>query len=409
MNPWVSLTRPLSSNSDLSKNGLPPRPQRATPLRNKTVFVLGAGASAVDSIPAQRDLLAKAFEPGFVLADRVDLGILEEQKAHIREFAGRLYGIKDVERLVKIPLEDPLTAIDRAMRRRETLQGINSHDLEKFRRAFQFCIAAVIDSAQSRANGNLSSATARFSERLARDAERNKERHVILSLNWDTLLDRALVSARPRKSWIVDYCTYTYHWDRDDQEGDTITKDISHITKVPRRWKTLKVLKPHGSLNWLYCPTCDRLFTHADRNIGRFGAYPPGNGRRRYCKFCGKERSTVEPLIISPTMLKDLEQTHLRVIWHNAHIELSEASEVVFIGYSFPTADYEFRYLLARALGSGEACKRPMVRVVLYERPTATPREKIEFEQTKERYGAFFPRATVTGEGFSDWVKAEFP
>ena len=55
-------------------------------------------------------------------------------------------------------------------------------------------------------------------------------------------------------------------------------------------------------------------------------------------------------LIITPTFLKDLNNLNIKNIWHNALIELSEASKVVFIGYSFPDADFEMRCLLKKAL-----------------------------------------------------------
>jgi hypothetical protein len=49
-----------------------------------------------------------------------------------------------------------------------------------------------------------------------------------------------------------------------------------------------------------------------------------------------------------PTYLKDLSNPQYRIIWQNAGIEISEADEIIFIGYSLPYADFEMRQLLSR-------------------------------------------------------------
>ena len=41
--------------------------------------------------------------------------------------------------------------------------------------------------------------------------------------------------------------------------------------------------------------------------------------------------------------------TSRRIVWQNAAVEVSEARRLVFMGYSFPAADFELRQLLARS------------------------------------------------------------
>ena len=71
-----------------------------------------------------------------------------------------------------------------------------------------------------------------------------------------------------------------------------------------------------------------------------------------YFPHCTKysSASILEPFIITPTFLKVFDNTHIQMTWHNAFIELAQATEVVFIGYSLPLADYHFRTLLKRAV-----------------------------------------------------------
>lgn len=61
-------------------------------------------------------------------------------------------------------------------------------------------------------------------------------------------------------------------------------------------------------------------------------------------------------------MTKNLEMTHLRMVWHNAFRELSEATNVVIAGYSLPDVDFEFRYLLLKALAANP--NNPKVRII---------------------------------------------
>jgi len=62
-------------------------------------------------------------------------------------------------------------------------------------------------------------------------------------------------------------------------------------------------------------------------------------------------------------------------------MDLQEAERIVFIGYSFPLADFEFRYILSKAIASSD--KPPQekkVRVILYP---PNPKSKSKIEEIK--------------------------
>jgi uncharacterized protein (DUF3820 family) len=71
-------------------------------------------------------------------------------------------------------------------------------------------------------------------------------------------------------------------------------------------------------------------------------AHPGGSAAR--------SASFLEPYIITPTFTKVFDLPHIQTTWHNAFVELREAEEVVFVGYSLPDADYHLRALLIRAI-----------------------------------------------------------
>jgi hypothetical protein len=117
------------------------------------------------------------------------------------------------------------------------------------------------------------------------------------------------------------------------------------------------LLKLHGSLNWLYCRTCQRMEIGASESsrflkvLGRVGGpsikqsyTPDGN----LCRTCN---TRMRPLLIAPSHLKDYRNPHLALVWYEAERVLREADRAVFIGYSLPDDDVEVVYLVKRALG----------------------------------------------------------
>jgi hypothetical protein len=92
-----------------------------------------------------------------------------------------------------------------------------------------------------------------------------------------------------------------------------------------------------------------------------------------------------------PTFLKDLSNFQIKLIWQNAGVELMEAQRLVFIGYSLPHADFEFRQLLSRMVH-----KKAKVDVVLYD--DGTPEGTRRYEDECKRYRQFFSGRTLSFE-----------
>ena len=108
-----------------------------------------------------------------------------------------------------------------------------------------------------------------------------------------------------------------------------------------------------------------------------------------YCRHCRKNYGIPEinsiklqSNLLLPTYLKNLSNIQIKLVWQNAAIELSEASRIVFIGYSLPAADFEIRQLLARMIRPNAE-----IQVVLYPKSS-------HVEAEAERYRNFM-RLTV--------------
>jgi len=140
-----------------------------------------------------------------------------------------------------------------------------------------------------------------------------------ISLNYDTILEKELTRAG-----------VPWHY--------------LHVqTNVPRNEASVRILKPHGSLNWLFK-----------------GNEPPGSISTDYRlepvmhhSFDGNRFE--EAMIIPPTQLKqaiNMSETQLPEttvllsrIWQSMADALAEATEVFVIGCSFPSTDHHLRTL----------------------------------------------------------------
>jgi len=64
------------------------------------------------------------------------------------------------------------------------------------------------------------------------------------------------------------------------------------------------------------------------------------------------------------------------MIWNNAGFDLCEANRIVFLGYSLPAADFEFRYLLLKHVA--RRGKEVKVRVLIWDKEKPYKKEEIE-------------------------------
>lgn len=174
----------------------------------------------------------------------------------------------------------------------------------------------------------------------------------VITMNWDDVLEKVLFDtcktyntskSRNQQRAYLDLCFYDYSL---KMEPDHIPS--THIKAKGN--KNIKILKMHGSLGWLECPKCGRIFTDFSREIA-VEEYSGVN-----CPYCRTYENSIgedpmlRSLIITPTFIKSFDNLNLKNIWHNAYIDVSEAEHIVFIGYSFPDADFEMRCLLKKAV-----------------------------------------------------------
>lgn len=287
-----------------------------------------------------------------------------ERKERFSRFLKEALGIRPPHN-EKAYLEDVYTPMDRCISDDLSLRGVDLGRLTEVRGDMEYLIAQAIEhhvETKADRNDRYIPAFAQYlvnlaSERTRRTGERSAERtkghdpFAVISLNWDILLDKALDAALRNKDshldslddyspiGVVDYCCYISSVDANDK------RVRSGLWTLGAGGYNVKLLKVHGSMNWLQCPTCQRLFTDFTGKHVVTNVLNPAD-----CRHCLKHHGPVKlrSSLVMPTFLKDLSNFQIKLVWQNAGVEIMEADKLVFIGYSLPQADFEFRSLLSR-------------------------------------------------------------
>lgn len=367
---------------------------------DKTVYILGAGFSSPAGGPAQDAILGEIWG----LPDDLQT---KPHKDRLRGFLRRVLNVDET----KVSLEDIYTPMDRCLADGVALRGVGEDDLQKLRDSLGLLIAEAIKARFGRYPSTANKYVEDFAKHLvalaavraekakgAADASEAKkyDPFSIISLNWDILLDNALNAALKEKDkrpdgslmtgdyeafGVVDYCCYISSLDPHESRIRT------GLWSLGCGGYNVKLLKIHGSMNWLQCPNCQQLFVGFDEKLVISGF--------RYahkCRHCEKQGNTsyLRGSLVMPTFLKDLTNFQVKLIWQNAAIEIMEARKLVFIGYSLPQADFEFRQLLSRMVH-----KDAKIEVVLWE-DSSNPANR--YNEECERYKSFFSKHALSFE-----------
>ena len=313
-------------------------------MRSETVLIFGAGATKACGGPLTNDILPRAFELKEFIEREDFLGNLADflrANFHLPD-----WGMRTRESFPPLPLLIGL--LDIAISRKHSLgPGWGSDELLRVRQALDYAIFAVIEHDLRTLSNN------HYFTLIQRLFTSTQTPPAIVSINYDIIVDNTLM-AMSEGSGSFGFPDY----------GCDIATEI-----YQKENKFGKLYKLHGSLNWLYCPSCQRLdigTTESGRMTIKMldQLYQEelkldeksggGDLHKRYschgssCRDCG---TYVAPVMISPTHLKDYRNPHISLVWYQADRALRKASRVIIAGYSMPWDDVDVIYLFKRSLG----------------------------------------------------------
>jgi NAD-dependent SIR2 family protein deacetylase len=313
----------------------------------KTVYILGAGFSVEAGAPTQAEIMKEAFR----LYD-IDPNTFKEKEFSVfKDFIQNQLNMSE-SFFPDIELEDIFTPLDRCLADSSQFRGISLDSIMEIREAVFYVVGRTIqvllnESCKSKSYiDDFARYLTKASSVRANKNYRTKDPVSVISANWDILLDNSIYQSIAENSEydaVVDYCCYISS--KDEEDGSV----KPGLEKLGQGGFNVKLLKLHGSLNWLQCPRCARLYARFSKKEAIHSFTKKSSCRhcdRNFSEEAGKH--VLAPNLIMPTFLKDLSNSQYRLIWQNAGIELSEATKLVFIGYSLPSADFEMRQLLSR-------------------------------------------------------------
>jgi hypothetical protein len=203
-----------------------------------------------------------------------------------------------------------------------------------------------------------------------------------ISVNWDTSLELVLTQMHPSTPLSYGAGIRPARFDRDGK--------IQIVKRA--RGERIKISKMHGSVNWLYCDSCRDVFW-----------FPPGETLRVASQIVQKEEigsatglhcCNCDMVELSTRMAtfsfrKALDFPMFRQSWMTAEQKLRSCARWVFIGYSLPAADYEFKHLLKRV----ELARAKRPRIIVVSGGT-------DSERTLKNYSGLFGSLITDGKTF---------
>lgn len=347
------------------------------------LYLFGAGASAAEGAPATADLFPEAW--------RLCQGRPDPRAQRIWRFLALVWGqpIGAPADFAHLPhVDEVVSLIDWSL---QMEQGLGPHfglrELWGLRQDLTYLIEQTLGATMAGGLPESGGPHERFASGLVvRPA-------VLLSLNYDTVLDRALKRAGLEPDYGFGRLNLAPPV---GAEKGAPTGESATAPSIP-------LLKLHGSLNWAHCPACDRIEVLAHP----LGDAPPGATPSQLdCSRCGNP--SLDRLIISPTWLKRYTATQLRHVWDLALEALQAAESLTFIGYSLPPHDVAVAQFLRRALLARPQGRPLTIRVLNRTRPGPPIASEQARRALADRFIRHFgPQVLFNWAGFTGPIEAD--
>lgn len=286
----------------------------ASSSRPARVFILGAGASACCGIPLTNGLLPEV------------LPLIDSARSHDRllQFIAYQYPYF-TEKWRNYPrLEEFLSLLDVYLlfsNKVKSKHAFEDDEVETLRRELLRAVSIYLCQKAQAINIKKT--------RLFHLANRLAPGDVVITFNWDFLLELALFEAK---------------------------RDYSYV----RDENKISILKLHGSVDWFDSKSIslrsDRIFDLV-QDIGRINVY-------KYFKFPTVEKRIV-PVIIPPVANKQFEHSEFDQLFKEAWAAMRWADEIHILGFSLPPEDLHVRFLIRSSIRMNEANRSGMLPVTV--------------------------------------------
>lgn len=361
----------------------------------RTVLFLGAGASRPFGFPMTAEILPEIlrrlrdrslFRPVRGRTREPGASAHDELHDRLSRFMPSLFA----EGAVEPPLiTDLLSLVDHLLVSRNAPQpDLDLTALDRLRALLERAVVEVLaePTVFEKADAN-DALLGRFVDWMQGRAQEGGGGLSIITTNYDVAIEKRLY-ARLDAREIPDLIDFGLSWrpvDRPEQG--------SAQGRPGSPW--LGLFKLHGSLDWLRCPLCEHIYIDPARTVlSPEGEREAPARRARGAAACVCGYRPLRHIIVAPSMVRDVRNPNLLMIWHSALEALRTAEEWIVIGYSMPPEDVAIRAMLLRAYRGRD--RPPRVRVV----------ERAQKEEIENRYRLLFPDLEFESGGVEGFVSA---
>ena len=349
--------------------------------KKKVAFILGAGFSKCAEVPIQAE-----FSP-LLTSEEFDAPVDLSITSIIKDFLISSFGWKEGREIPS--LEDVFTFIDLSVSKGHYFgRSYTPPMLRALRRLLIYRIFQILDK-QFKICPEIIE--------LLRHYQEDESSFIVL--NWDIVLEKHLLELEPETK--VNYISPAFDWNRDDEFNPA---------------DGIQICKMHGSSNWVYCENCKALYYQVDKKLSlhrKVGLSKtdlllfdideqlknhsvlesPAITNEGCCKRC---QNILSSHIATFSYRKSFRTAAYSAIWHEAENLLAQADHWIFIGYSLPEADFEFKHLIKSAELRTRREHSRKIDSVLYQD-----------EHAKEKFERFFGRENVTvfENGLQEYVE----
>ena len=357
----------------------------------RTVLFLGAGASAAFGYPVTSAILpgiCASLKAGtlFPVASnpKRERAKMQRLRAHLLALFPSIF-----EETIELPLiTDLLSLVDLMLSTEEILLPmVSAAAMQDLRTLLEQAILEVIEAEYKRPEAHQGLDC--LADWMLNAVDANGAALTVISTNYDTLIDSVLferIDIAPDLE-IPEAVDMGFAW-REHSSGRFHEK-----LYTPPASPTVRLLKLHGSLNWLKCPLCGFVYINT---VGSIHQQAFREDKIDYNNTCLCGHGPVRTVIVAPSMVRSIRDPDLLTIWRSALEALRTADEWILAGYSLPPEDITIRSILLRALhGRGDA-QPPRIRVV----------QRAPDPALEGRYRLLLPQATFEYGGFEGFVRS---
>ncbi len=332
-----------------------------------TIYVMGAGTSVFAGAPTMKNFMTIANSHGYI-------------GNKLKKFLSSFYKIRFGKNSIFPNIEEILGIIEFILNNQDILIDKSKKNcifepefIETLKFELDYLIATTLEKTLRNVENNYMKT---FVEKIIPD--KNNPNVAFISLNYDILLDNSLLR-------------YVSH----DASNNTISIPIDYgcnikwckFTDIESRLvcpsNSIKLFKPHGSLNMLFCKACKNLYLTIHQK-GYFNTFEENFP-------CPEDKVNLDGFIVPPTFFKQFNKIHLESIWMNIEETISKCKKIIFLGYSLPDADVYFKYKIKKALMRNK--NNPSIEVYTGDG-----------NGEEERYKATFGKIKFKNMHFEDYV-----